>query len=170
MSSENDHGQNDRMEGISKVQDKKQLAPTALIPLPSVELKLSGWPRQQLLLHSDGTAGHPDEFWPDIVDAWPRVRLLKALLQYQASYGEGHVISAAVRVNAVLPGPVDTAAWDGADQKILGTAADVTALGILETPEEVASALTFLASPDATFITGASMVVDGGWSITKDSP
>jgi hypothetical protein len=69
MSSENDHGQNDRMEGISKVQDKKQLAPTALIPLPSGELKLSGWPRQQLLLHFDGTAGHPDEFWPDIANA-----------------------------------------------------------------------------------------------------
>jgi glucose 1-dehydrogenase len=100
----------------------------------------------------------------------PRVRLLKGLLQYQASYGDGHVIPAAVRVNAVLPGPVDTAAWDAANQKILGTAADVTALGILETPEEVASALTFLASPDATFITGASMVVDGGWSITNDSP
>lgn len=75
-----------------------------------------------------------------------------------------------VRVNAVLPGLVDTAAWDAADQESLRTAATATVMGRLGTAAEIAGAVTFLASPDAGFITGASMVVDGGWSITKDSP
>lgn len=74
-----------------------------------------------------------------------------------------------VRVNAVLPGPIRTAVWDSADQNTLQAAANATALGRLGTAEEVAGAVAFLASPDATYITGASLVIDGGWSITKDS-
>lgn len=75
-----------------------------------------------------------------------------------------------VRVNAVLPGPIRTAVWDSVDQSALRTAAKATAIGRLGTPDEVAGAVTFLASPDASFITGASLVIDGGWSITKESP
>jgi NAD(P)-dependent dehydrogenase (short-subunit alcohol dehydrogenase family) len=41
---------------------------------------------------------------------------------------------------------------------------DNSALGRMGTPEEVAAVALFLASDDASFVTGASFVVDGGWT------
>ena len=74
-----------------------------------------------------------------------------------------------VRVNSVLPGPVMTPAWDRVDAAARGRSADATALKRFGQPAEIASAIAFLASSDASFITGASLVVDGGWSIVKES-
>jgi NAD(P)-dependent dehydrogenase (short-subunit alcohol dehydrogenase family) len=75
----------------------------------------------------------------------------------------------ALRVNAVLPGPIETPAWDGLSAADRELSAAATAAGRLGTPEEVAAAVTFLASPQASYITGASLVVDGGWSAMKSS-
>jgi NAD(P)-dependent dehydrogenase (short-subunit alcohol dehydrogenase family) len=38
-------------------------------------------------------------------------------------------------------------------------------LGRMATPDEIAGTVLFLASPDAAYITGQTIVVDGGWSI-----
>jgi len=73
-----------------------------------------------------------------------------------------------VRVNAVLPGAIDTpmlqrearAARDAADQ--LGRFAGAHPMNRLGQPDEVAAAVLFLASDDASFITGAALHVDGG--------
>jgi NAD(P)-dependent dehydrogenase (short-subunit alcohol dehydrogenase family) len=74
-----------------------------------------------------------------------------------------------LRVNVVLPGPILTPTWEGVDTADRNRSIEGTVLKRFGAPEEVASAIAFLASSDASFITGASLLVDGGWSIAKDS-
>ncbi|MFJ3823498.1 SDR family NAD(P)-dependent oxidoreductase [Streptomyces nodosus] len=74
-----------------------------------------------------------------------------------------------VRVNAVLPGPVLTAAWDRVPQADRDLSVAGTAARRFGTPEEVAAAVAFLAADEASYITGSSLLVDGGWSVSKDS-
>jgi NAD(P)-dependent dehydrogenase (short-subunit alcohol dehydrogenase family) len=83
--------------------------------------------------------------------------------QLAVEYGPG------VRVNTVLPGPVLTQAWDGISDEARQASVKATVAKRLGDPAEVAAAVAFLASADASFITGASLVVDGGWSVVRDS-
>ncbi len=84
--------------------------------------------------------------------------------QLAVEYGSGHI-----RVNAILPGPILTPAWDDIDDDGRRISAEATALERLGDPAEVAAAVAFLASDDASYITGAELVVDGGWSVRKES-
>ncbi|MDI3406664.1 SDR family NAD(P)-dependent oxidoreductase [Streptomyces cavernicola] len=74
-----------------------------------------------------------------------------------------------VRVNAVLPGPVLTGAWDRLSAEDRERSAAQTAAGRLGRPDEVAAAIAFLAADEASYITGSSLLVDGGWTVMKDS-
>ncbi|MCI2958385.1 SDR family oxidoreductase [Agromyces atrinae] len=65
-----------------------------------------------------------------------------------------------VRVNSVHPGFIDTPILTGADKEQLAAAEPVGRLG---QPEEVAAVILFAASDDASFVTGAELVVDGGY-------
>ena len=69
-----------------------------------------------------------------------------------------------VRVNCVCPGGVRTPLLEAVDPGIDVEAEDVTPLGPLAAPEDVAAAAAFLASSDARHITAAELVVDGGHS------
>jgi NAD(P)-dependent dehydrogenase (short-subunit alcohol dehydrogenase family) len=83
--------------------------------------------------------------------------------QLAAEYGP------AVRVNVVLPGPILTPGWDPVSEEDRQRSIGQTTAKRFGTPAEVAAAITFLASADASYVTGASLTVDGGWSIFKDS-
>jgi NAD(P)-dependent dehydrogenase (short-subunit alcohol dehydrogenase family) len=65
-----------------------------------------------------------------------------------------------VRVNSVHPGFIDTPILGETDRDTL---VEVTPMGRLGTPAEVAEAIAFLAGPAASFITGAELWVDGGY-------
>jgi glucose 1-dehydrogenase len=82
--------------------------------------------------------------------------------QFAVEYGP------TIRCNAVLPGGILTAAWDGVSDEEIAHFSSQCPAGRLGDPHEVASAVAFLASPEASYITGACLLVDGGWSITKE--
>jgi len=76
---------------------------------------------------------------------------------------------AGVRANCVCPGPIDTA-WTHAetgpmDEEMEEMMVAATAMGRRGTPEEVANAYAFLASDEASYITGALLLVDGGITV-----
>lgn len=75
-----------------------------------------------------------------------------------------------IRVNAISPGSTDTPGFAGllasnpaGEERRKAMAASIP-LGRLGTPDEVARAVVFLASDDASFITGAELFVDGGFA------
>jgi len=70
----------------------------------------------------------------------------------------------AITVNLVNPGPTDTE-LNPADGPNADTINGFTALGHYAEPADVAAAVAFLASPDARYITGATINVDGGFTI-----
>ncbi|MEU3522531.1 SDR family NAD(P)-dependent oxidoreductase [Streptomyces sp. NPDC038707] len=73
----------------------------------------------------------------------------------------GHAAPRGVRVNLVAPGTVRTSAWEGREDALDAVRA-VYPLGRVGEPEDIAAAVAFLASRDAAWITGTTLVVDGG--------
>jgi NAD(P)-dependent dehydrogenase (short-subunit alcohol dehydrogenase family) len=74
-----------------------------------------------------------------------------------------------IRVNAVLPGAVDTPMYRGMNNTAESQAfvTNLHALKRVATPEELARSVLYLASDDASFVTGTASLVDGGASITR---
>ncbi len=73
-----------------------------------------------------------------------------------------------IRANCVCPGAVDTpmlratAEMTGSPEEMIQALGRMHALGRIARPEEIANAIAFLVSDEASFITGTSLIVDGG--------
>jgi NAD(P)-dependent dehydrogenase (short-subunit alcohol dehydrogenase family) len=76
-----------------------------------------------------------------------------------------------IRVNAVLPGVVDTAMAHGiASDAQITAMGEATPIGRVASPDEIAAAVLWLLSDEASYVTGDSMLVDGGLAIPLPSP
>ena len=88
---------------------------------------------------------------------------MKGVALEQAPYG--------VRANCVCPGAIDTAWTRGPDSPIdpaaQATIGDMIPLGRRGTPEEIANIFAFLASDEASYVTGALWLADGGVTPAK---
>ncbi len=88
-----------------------------------------------------------------------------ALVGFTKSLAQ-EVGSRAITVNCVAPGFIDTDMTRALSDAQRQTLVDKIPLGRLGTPQEVAHAVAFLASPEAGYITGATLHVNGGMYMT----
>ncbi len=93
---------------------------------------------------------------------------VSSMLYERSSRGTGQK---RIRANCVAPGPIDTA-WthketSGIDKKMEKQLISATPLGRRGTPEEMANVYLFLASDEASYVTGAVYSADGGITIAK---
>jgi 2-hydroxycyclohexanecarboxyl-CoA dehydrogenase len=88
------------------------------------------------------------------------ISFTKVMARENARYG--------ITANAIAPGPIDTPLLDaarglgGVGERIIETMKSGTQMRRLGTPEEVAAAVAFLASDDASYVTGETLGVSGG--------
>ena len=85
----------------------------------------------------------------------------KAMLASMTRSWAAEFSPAGVRVNAVAPGPVFTG---GAAPQRIAALGDTTLMGRAAQPGEIAEVIAFLASPKASYVTGAVIAADGGRS------
>jgi len=67
-----------------------------------------------------------------------------------------------IRVNAISLGLIDTPMSSGADEQLKTSLVSGVPMGRMGSPDEIAKAVSFLASDDSSYITGIELFVDGG--------
>ena len=76
-----------------------------------------------------------------------------------ASSGKPELGAAGIRVNALAPGVTRTGMTSAVSDDLLRA----VPLGRIAEPDEIAAAAVWLCSPQASYVTGAVLVADGGW-------
>ena len=100
-----------------------------------------------------------------VLDNYMLVGTSKAALESLVRYLAVE-LAPAIRVNAVSGGVVETAALDAfPNREAMLAAGAANPVGRLVEPDDIAGAVAFLCSPDATMIRGQTLIVDGGFSL-----
>jgi len=145
-------------------------------------LKLSpeNW-REVIVTHLDGAFNLTGKLLPNMIESkWGRVINITSIVGQVGNFGQTNyavakgglmaftktlakeVAHKGVTVNAVSPGFIETDMTAGVPPNVLDSVKQLTPVGRLGRPEEVAAAVCFLASPKASFITGTIINVNGG--------
>ena len=145
-------------------------------------LKLSpeNW-REVIVTHLDGAFNLTGKLLPNMIESkWGRVINITSIVGQVGNFGQTNyavakgglmaftktlakeVAHKGVTVNAVSPGFIETDMTAGVPPNVLETVRQMTPVGRLGKPEEVAAAVCFLAGPKASFITGTIINVNGG--------
>ena len=93
----------------------------------------------------------------------------KAAVEAMVRYAATELGSMGIRVNAVSGGPIDTDALKAFTnyEEVAAKTAELSPLGRMGQPEDLASACFFLCSDEASWITGSTLLVDGGTTFKK---
>ena len=70
-----------------------------------------------------------------------------------------------IRVNCIAPGVIDTDMLDALPGEVMDSLAEETPMGRIGKPEDIAGAVSFLASESASFVTGQVICADGGFIV-----
>ncbi|MEA3353998.1 MAG: enoyl-ACP reductase [Campylobacterota bacterium] len=93
----------------------------------------------------------------------------KAAVEAMVRYAATELGEKNIRVNAVSGGPIDTDALKAFTnyEEVAAKTAELSPLGRMGQPEDLASACYFLCSDEASWITGSTLLVDGGTTFKK---
>lgn len=137
--------------------------------------------REVLLVNLDGPFNLTGALLPGMIESgWGRVINITSIVSQMGNFGQSNYAVAKgglvaftralsrevalknVTVNAVSPGFIETDMTAVVPEKLLDIVREMTPMGRLGLPEEVAHAVRFLAAPRASFITGQVINVNGG--------
>lgn len=145
-----------------------------------LKLSFEQW-HEVLLVNLDGAFNLTGKLLPNMIESnWGRVINITSIVGQIGNFGQSNyavakgglmaftktlareVARKGVTVNAVSPGFIDTDMTSVVPDKVLESVKELTPMGRLGTPDEVAIAVRFLADPRASFITGQIVNVNGG--------
>ncbi len=145
-----------------------------------LKMTVDQW-HQVLLVNLDGPFNVTSGLMPQMVErGWGRIINITSIVAQMGNFGQSNyavakggmiaftktlareVAAKGVTVNAVAPGFIETDMTASVPEKVLDTVRQMTPMGRLGRPEEVARAVRFLAAPQASFITGQVVNINGG--------
>lgn len=127
---------------------------------------LASWQAAELMGAQDNGGVIINMSWDHVLTGMPGVeaQLFSAVKGGVLSFSKSlaRTVAPGVRVNVLAPGWIETAYGTEVDETIRRQVVASTPLGRWGTPEDVASAAVYLASPAASFVTGQTMLIGGG--------